>query len=379
MELQIHPMARWAPADRRPLIIAGPCAAESEEQVHETARRLSTVRVDFFRAGIWKARTRPGTFEGIGDGALPWLRAAGQRYGMRTATEVAQPSHVEAALEAGIDLLWIGARTTVNPFSVQELANALRGTDVPVLVKNPTNPVLQLWIGAFERLAQAGFRSLGAIHRGVSVTNSKPYRNAPTWSFAIELRRLLPELPIVNDPSHICGRRDLLQGIAQRAMDLGLDGLMLETHPNPDQAWSDALQQVTPERAAEIFSELVVRRDDVPSDSFHASLEALRARIDQVDHDLVHLLADRMSIVMLIAELKRDNNVTTLQVARWRALLEDRMERARELGLDPGYVKALYDVIHGESVRRQSAIVSNGRVGSLQDAEVERRSTPPAS
>jgi chorismate mutase len=379
MDLQIHPKVHWSRVEGRPIIVAGPCAAESEEQVLETARRLSGTRVDFFRAGIWKARTRPGSFEGIGAPALAWLRAAGERYGMRTATEVAQPSHVEAALAAGIDLLWIGARTTVNPFSVQELANALRGTSVPVLVKNPTSPDLQLWIGAFERLAQAGVRSLGAIHRGVSVANSKPYRNAPMWSFPIELRRLVPELPIVNDPSHICGRRDLLQAIAQRAMDLGLDGLMLETHPNPDQAWSDASQQVTPERASEIFAELVVRRPDVPSDSFHASLESLRARIDQVDHDLVHLLADRMSIVMLIAELKRTNNVTTLQVARWRALLEDRMERARELGLDSGYIKALYDVIHGESVRRQSAVISNGRVGALQEGDAERWSTPSAS
>lgn len=361
------------------MIIAGPCAAESEEQVLETARRLSTTRVDFFRAGIWKARTRPGSFEGIGDVGLAWLRRAGDQFHMKTATEVAQPAHVEAALKAGIDMVWIGARTTVNPFSVQELANALRGTDVPVLVKNPTNPDLGLWIGAFERLSQAGVRSLGGIHRGVSVANSAPFRNAPMWTFAIELRRLLPEMPIINDPSHICGRRDLLQGIAQRAMDLGLDGIMLESHPNPDQAWSDASQQVTPERAGEIFAELVIRRDDVPSDSFHSSLESLRARIDQVDHDLVHLLADRMGVVKLIGELKRANNVTTLQVARWTAMLEDRMHRAEELGLDPLYVKALYDVIHGESVRRQSAIISNGRVGAVLENEPERWSTTPAS
>lgn len=345
----------------------------------ETARRLSGTRVDYFRAGIWKARTRPGSFEGIGDGGLPWLKRAGDRYQMKTATEVAQPAHVEAALKAGIDMLWIGARTTVNPFSVQELAHALRGTDVPVLVKNPTNPDLGLWIGAFERLSQAGVRALGGIHRGISVANSAPYRNAPMWNFAIELRRLLPDLPIINDPSHICGRRDLLQGIAQRAMDLGLDGVMLETHPNPDQAWSDAAQQVTPERATEILAELVIRRDDVESDSFHASLEALRARIDQVDSDLMALLGDRMSIVQLIAELKKANNVTTLQVARWTALLEDRMERAKSLGLDPEYVKAIYDLIHGESVRRQSAIISNGRVESAAPRDPAQWSATPAS
>jgi chorismate mutase len=372
-------MVQWSGVEGRPMIITGPCAAESEAQVLEAARRLSSTRVDYFRAGIWKARTRPGSFEGIGDEALPWLRRAGDQYNMKTATEVAQPQHVDAALKAGIDLLWIGARTTVNPFSVQALANALRGTDVPVLVKNPTNPDLGLWIGAFERLSQAGVKGLGGIHRGVSVANSAPFRNAPMWTFAIELRRMLPDMPIINDPSHICGRRDLLQGIAQRAMDLGLDGIMLESHPNPDQAWSDAAQQVTPERAGEIFAELVVRRGDVESDSFHASLEGLRARIDQVDSDLMSLLGDRMSIVQLIAELKKANNVTTLQVARWTSLLEDRMSRAGDLGLDPLYVKAIYDVIHGESVRRQSAIISNGRVGPVIEPDASRWSPTPAT
>jgi chorismate mutase len=370
MEIPVIPLVRWSGAEGRPLTIAGPCSAESEEQVIETARRLATTRVDYLRAGIWKARTRPDSFEGIGDNALPWLKSAGVQYGLKTATEVAHARHVEAALRHGIDLLWVGARTTVNPFSVQELANAVRGCDVPILIKNPTSPDLGLWIGAIERFSKAGVRMIGAIHRGVSVANSAPFRNAPMWSLVIELRRILPELPIITDPSHICGRRDLIQGIAQRAMDLGLDGLMIETHPRPDQAWSDAAQQVTPERLSEILSELTIRREASDSVSYLSSLEALRERIDQVDHDLVGLLAERMGIVELIAEEKRTNNVATLQVARWRALLVDRMERAQKLGLDPRYAKAIYDVIHRESIRRQSIIMSDGRIPTSPEADL---------
>jgi len=364
MDIPINPQVSWSGVEGRPLVIAGPCSAESEDQLLETARRLSGTRVDYFRAGIWKARTRPGSFEGIGDPALPWLKSAGVKSGMKTATEVAQPRHVEAALKAGIDLLWVGARTTVNPFSVQELADAVRGSDVPILIKNPTSPDLGLWIGAVERFSQAGVRALGAIHRGVSVANSAPYRNAPMWSMVIELRRILPALPIITDPSHICGRRDLLQGIAQRAMDLGLDGLMIEAHPRPDNAWSDPAQQVTPERLGEIIAELTVRKGSSDNDTYLTSIEALRDRIDQVDNDIVAMLAERMGIVELIGEQKRLNNVTTLQVDRWRALLSDRMERARQLGLDPGYTKAIYEVIHRESIRRQSSIMSNGREAS---------------
>jgi chorismate mutase len=344
----------------RQLLIAGPCSAESEEQVFETAQRLASSRVDYLRAGIWKARTRPDNFEGIGDPALVWLRNAGVRYGIKTATEVAHAAHVEAALRNGIDLLWIGARTTVNPFSVQELANALRGCNVPVLIKNPTSPDMQLWLGAIERISKAGVRSIGAIHRGVSVANPAPFRNAPMWNMVLELRRMLPDLPIVTDPSHICGRRDLIQSVAQRATDLGIDGLMIEVHPRPDQAWSDAAQQVTPERWSEIISELMVRKEASQNASYLAAIETLRERIDNVDVDLVSLLAERMRIVQLIAEQKRANNVTALQVTRWQALLEDRMERAKKAGLDPLYAKAIYDVIHSESIRRQSEIMSAG-------------------
>lgn len=358
MEIAVLPLVRWSGVERRPMVIGGPCSAESREQVFETARRLSGTRIDYFRAGIWKARTRPGSFEGIGDPALEWLRAAGDAYGYKTATEVAHGRHVEAALKAGIDLLWVGARTTVNPFSVQELADAVRGTDVPILIKNPTSSDLGLWIGAIERFAQAGVRAMGGIHRGVSTVSSAPYRNAPMWSMVIELRRLLPDFPIITDPSHICGRRDLLQDIAQRAMDLGMDGLMIESHPNPDSAWSDAAQQVTPERLGEILAELVVRSPDSANAAFTATLEELREQIDHMDHELISVLRKRMAVVEQIAEQKRASNVTILQVKRWRALLADRVKTAGAQGLDPAFIKAVYDAIHQESIRLQNAVIS---------------------
>lgn len=358
MEIATLPLVRWSGVERPPMVIGGPCSAESREQVFETARRFAGTRIDYFRAGIWKARTRPGTFEGIGDPALEWLRAAGDAFGYKTATEVAHGRHVEAALKAGIDLLWVGARTTVNPFSVQELADAVRGTDVPILIKNPTSNDIGLWIGAIERFSQAGVRALGGIHRGVSTATAAPYRNAPMWSMVIELRRLLPDLPIITDPSHICGRRDLLQDIAQRAMDLGMDGLMIEAHPQPDSAWSDAAQQVTPERLGEIVAELVIRSPDSANAHFLATLEELRERIDQVDRELLAVLSKRMTVVDQIAEQKRASNVTILQVKRWRELLADRLETGGAQGLDHAFIKAVYDVIHQESIRRQNQVVS---------------------
>jgi chorismate mutase len=352
------PMAQWSGVEGRPLVIAGPCSAESETQLHECARRLHGVRVDYFRAGVWKARTRPVAFEGIGNKALSWLVEAGREFGMRTATEVATAAHVEAALTHGIDLLWIGARTTVNPFSVQELADALRGVNVPVLVKNPTSPDLALWTGALERINRAGVRALGVIHRGFAVASSPRFRNPPMWELPIEFRRLHPDIPIVTDPSHIAGRRELVQDVAQQALDLGLDGLMVEAHPNPDQAWSDAAQQVTPERLGEILHHLKVRRETSADAGFLASLEALRERIDRIDHDLLDALALRMRVVEEIADYKREKNVSTLQVSRWSALLEDRVARAEALGLTADYARALYEIIHRESVRRQGEIMS---------------------
>jgi chorismate mutase len=356
-------MARWSGVEGRPLLIAGPCSAESEEQLLETARRLTGTRVDYLRAGVWKPRTRPGSFEGIGDAALAWLRRAGSAHGLKTATEVASTAHVEAALAHGIDLLWIGARTTVSPFSVQEIANALRGTRVPVLVKNPTSPDLGLWFGAVERLHHAGVRSLGVVHRGFSTANASRFRNAPLWELAIEFRRSLPEVPMLTDPSHISGRRELIQEVAQRALDLGLDGLMIEAHPSPDTAWSDAAQQVTPERLGEIVSRLVVRRSTSPAADFNARLENLREEIDHIDRELLDLLASRMRIVDRIADLKQRSNVTTLQVSRWRQLLEDRIRRAESLGLAPEYARALYEVIHAEALRRQSEIMGEAAPG----------------
>lgn len=363
-DLDTLPLSRWSGVEHRPFIICGPCSAESEAQVLDSAARLKGARIDYFRAGIWKARTRPQTFEGIGDAALPWLQRAGLQYGMRTATEVATPAHVDAALRHKIDLLWIGARTTVNPFSVQEIAEALRGVQVPVLVKNPTSPDLGLWLGAIERIHRAGVRSLGVIHRGFSVVGLRRFRNAPLWEIAIEMRRLHPTLPIVTDPSHIAGRRDLVLEVAQRAMDLGLDGLMIESHPNPDQAWSDAAQQVTPERLGEILALLKVRRETSADVEYLASLEVLRDRIDHLDHDLLDLLAKRMRVVEEIGEYKRAKNVATLQMSRWSALLEDRLARAVELGLPAAYARAIYEIIHRESVRRQSEVMNEEPAGS---------------
>lgn len=352
------PHVQWSGVEGRPLVIAGPCSAESEAQMMESARRLQGLRVDYLRAGIWKARTRPASFEGIGDTALPWLAKAGRHYQLRTATEVATAAHVESALRHGVDLLWIGARTTVNPFSVQEIANALRGVTVPVLVKNPTSPDLGLWTGALERINRAGVRGLGVIHRGFGVAASRRFRNPPMWELAIEFRRLHPGIPMVTDPSHITGTRDLIQDIAQQALDLGVDGLMVEVHPDPDRAWSDAAQQVTPERLGEILHHLKVRRETSADAGFLAALEALRERIDHIDHDLIDMLAMRMRVVEEIADRKRENNVSTLQVSRWAALLEDRASRAASLGLAPEYARALYEIIHRESVRRQSEIMA---------------------
>lgn len=354
MDLKPIPLSRWSGSERRPFVIAGPCAAESQEQLLETARRLPRSRIDYLRAGIWKARTRPNNFEGIGAPALEWLVDAGRELGVKTSTEVATAAHVEAALAAGVDLIWIGARTTVNPFSVQEIANALRGVDVPVLVKNPTSPDLPLWMGAIERIYGAGIRAIGGIHRGFSAAGEVKYRNRPMWQLVIELRRVAPELPIICDPSHIAGRRDLIQPLCQEAMDLGLEGLMVETHRDPDQAWSDAAQQVTPERLEGILSQLHIRRRAGAGDT---SLEELRERVDQWDTQLLALLAERMRVVEGIGEWKRTSNVTALQVERWQTLLQDRMQRAGDLGLDPDYVKELYEVIHRESVRRQSEIL----------------------
>src|SRR5690349_12608275 len=325
--------------NKRPLIIAGPCSAETEEQVIETAVRLhKTGNIDMMRAGIWKPRTRPGSFEGIGTKGLPWLQSAKKQTGLPIAVEVATGKQVEDALHFDVDVLWIGARTTVNPFSVQEVADALRGVDVPVLVKNPINPDLELWLGAVERVAKAGIKELGLIHRGFSSYGNTEYRNAPMWHLAIEMKRRNPELLMINDPSHICGRRDILLDVAQKAIDLDMDGLIIESHIDPDKAWSDAKQQITPEKLGEMIGAITWRREDVNSDEYHAALEKLRQQINHLDDELMQILSQRMKVAEKIGEYKKNNNITILQTNRWNEILERAFQKGEKLNLSKEFI-----------------------------------------
>jgi chorismate mutase len=342
---------------KRPLIISGPCSAETEEQVLETATRLaSTGKVDMLRAGIWKPRTRPGSFEGIGTKGLPWLLQAKKITGMPTAVEVATAKQVEDALHFDVDVLWLGARTTVNPFSVQEVADALKGANVPVLIKNPINPDLELWIGAVERVAKAGINQIGLIHRGFSSYGNTEYRNAPMWHLAIEMKRRNPDMLIVNDPSHICGRRDILQDVAQEAINLDFDGLMIESHIDPDNAWSDAKQQVTPERLAEMLGEIVWLREDIASEEFHATLEKHRQQINQLDDELMLLLSQRMKVAEKIGQYKKENNITILQTKRWNEILERACKKGDKIGLSKEFVTKYLDAVHMESINHQNKV-----------------------
>lgn len=346
----------WA---KRPLIISGPCSAETETQVIETAQRLAaTGKVDMLRAGIWKPRTRPGSFEGIGTKGLPWLQQAKKLTGLPVAVEVATGKQVEDALHFDVDVLWIGARTTVNPFSVQEVADALRGVDVPVLIKNPINPDLELWTGAVERVAKAGIKNIGLIHRGFSSYGNTEYRNAPMWHLVIEMKRRNPQMMLINDPSHICGRRDILLDVAQKAIDLDFDGLMIESHIDPDHAWSDAKQQVTPERLAEMLSTIKWRSEDVPSESFHLALDKLREQINHVDDEIMQLLGQRMKIAEQIGEYKKNNSVTILQTNRWNQILERAFNRGDNLGLTREFVTKYLDAVHMESINRQNKVMN---------------------
>ena len=320
---------------KRPLIISGPCSAETEEQVLETAQRLAaTGKVDMLRAGIWKPRTRPGTFEGVGTKGLAWLQQAKKLTGLPLTVEVATGKQVEDALHFDIDVLWIGARTTVNPFSVQEVADALRGVNVPVLIKNPINPDLELWTGAVERVAKVGIKDIGLIHRGFSSYGNTEYRNAPMWHLAIEMKRRNPELLMINDPSHICGRRDILLEVAQKAIDLDYDGLMIESHIDPEKAWSDAKQQVTPENLAEMLDTIVWRREDTASEEFHQALERLRQQINHLDDEMMQILSQRMKVSEKIAEYKKENNITILQTNRWNEILNRACLRAEKLRIE---------------------------------------------
>jgi chorismate mutase len=339
----------------RPVVIAGPCSAETEEQVMTTARSLLAKGVKVFRAGIWKPRTKPGGFEGIGTTGLAWLKRVKRETGMYTATEVATKTHVFEALKAGIDLLWIGARTTVNPFAVQEIADALSGVDMPVLVKNPVNPDLELWIGAIERLYGAGLRRIGAIHRGFSSYDKKMYRNPPMWHLPIELRRRLPTLPIFCDPSHIAGNREYLTPLCQQAMDLQFDGLVIETHCQPDTAWSDAAQQITPQMLDQLLSSLVIRNADHPSQN----LSELRCRIDQIDEGILELLARRRHVSIELGAYKKANDMPILQTTRYSEIIERREAIGKSLNLDSDFVRKVIREIHEESVRTQIAVMND--------------------
>jgi chorismate mutase len=345
--------------NKRPLIISGPCSAEKEAQVLETADRLkATGKVDMLRAGIWKPRTRPGSFEGIGTKGLPWLQQAKRNTGLPITVEVATGKQVEDALHFDVDVLWIGARTTVNPFSVQEVADALRGVNVPVLIKNPINPDLELWTGAVERVAKAGVNNIGLIHRGFSSYGNTEYRNAPMWHMVIEMKRRNPDMILINDPSHICGRRDILADVAQKAIDLDFDGLMIESHIDPDNAWSDAKQQITPERLSEMLSNIIWRKEDVSSENFHVALDKLREQINQLDDELMLLLGQRMKVADQIGKYKKDNNVTILQTNRWNQILERAYGKSDKLGLSREFITKYLDAVHMESINRQNQIMN---------------------
>ena len=345
---------------KRPLIISGPCSAETEEQVLETAVRLhKTGKVDIMRAGIWKPRTRPGSFEGIGTKGLPWMQQARKITGMPVAVEVATAKQVQDALHFDVDVLWIGARTTVNPFSVQEIADSLRGVDVPVLIKNPINPDLELWLGAVERVAKAGIKQIGLIHRGFSSYGNTEYRNAPMWHLAIEMKRRNPDMMMINDPSHICGRRDILLDVAQKAIDLDFDGLIVESHIDPDKAWSDAKQQVTPERLAEMLDSIKWRIEDTASEEYHAALEKLRQQINHLDDELMQILGERMKTSEKIGQYKKDNNITILQTNRWNEILQRAFDRGEKLGLSQEFITKYFDAVHMESINHQNKILNS--------------------
>ena len=354
MELELEPLGLPSDNERPSCVIAGPCSAETEEQVLTTAKQLAAKGCHIFRAGIWKPRTKPGGFEGNGEKALPWMKEVKEETGMLTATEVATPEHVELALKYGIDVLWVGARTCANPFAMQSLADSLKGVDVPVLVKNPVNPDLELWIGGMERINQAGIKRLGAIHRGFSSPDKKIYRNLPMWQIPIELHRRIPELPIICDPSHIGGRRDLIAPLCQQAMDLGFDGLIVESHCCPDEAWSDAKQQVTPDVLDYILSLLVIRDEHTSTEG----IRQLRNQIDDVDNELMDLLAKRIRICREIGVYKKEHNRTVLQANRYNEILDKRGAQGSLIGIDPECIAHIFELIHEESVRQQLEIVN---------------------
>ncbi len=342
-----------------PLVIAGPCSAETEEQVMDIAHELKDSDVSYYRAGIWKPRTRPGNFEGVGAIGLKWLQRVKEETGLKTATEVANRVHVDLALEHDIDLLWIGARSTVSPFIVQEIADALEGTDKVVLIKNPVNPDLSLWLGAVERLHKANIKKLGVIHRGFSTYQKTKYRNIPEWQMAIELQTKFPDLPLINDPSHITGKRDMVFDVSQTALDLNFDGLMIETHHDPDNAWSDAAQQVTPTTLKQMFKDLRIRKETDEEAGYNANLANLRAQIDVIDNKMIEMLGERMKVSDGIGQLKKKKNVAVLQTNRWNAILGRMILEGEQHGLSEEFVLRMFKAIHQESINHQEKILNS--------------------
>ncbi len=358
--LTIRPIKEWLPQINNPLLIAGPCSLETEEQAVATARLLAKDhRVFIYRGGVWKPRTRPGSFEGVGTIGLKWLKTVKDETGLPVSTEVANAQHTEEALKYGVDVLWIGARSTASPFAVQEIADVVKGTDSVIMVKNPVNPDIHLWMGAIERINRAGIRNIVAIHRGFTPFGETKYRNYPSWQTVIELRRLMPEVPVICDPSHISGKREYLFEISQKAFDMGLDGLMIESHIDPSCAFSDKEQQLTPADLGKLLDRLVIRHESANNPQFENQLELLRNRIDALDVELLEVLSSRMDIVREIGKYKKEHNVTALQINRWAQLMEDRVKMAGRLNLNKTFTQILFQLIHEDSVRMQTEIMDN--------------------
>lgn len=351
----------WIEQFQKPLVIAGPCSAESEKQMLEIAERLDPNYVQIFRAGIWKPRTKPNCFEGVGAIGLKWLKKVKDEFNFLTATEVATANHVQLALENEVDILWIGARSTVNPFTVQEIAEALRGTDKIVLVKNPVNPDLELWIGAFERLQGQNIKNLGAIHRGFSTYKKTKYRNNPQWQVALDFKDKMPEIPLICDPSHICGNREGLLEVAQQAFNFEYNGLMIESHNNPDEAWSDANQQITPERLKEMLQVLELRKSDDENAAYHNKLSRLRNEIDETDQAIIESIANRMKVAAKIGELKKAHNVAIFQPERWKAIRDNAVKQGQKYNLSEEFIDKLIKAIHQESISHQNLIINDSK------------------
>ncbi|WP_020531325.1 chorismate mutase [Flexithrix dorotheae] len=356
----IQPIESWKVVKDVPFAIAGPCSAESEEQLFTTCKGIKDLDlgISMLRAGIWKPRTRPNTFEGVGEIGLKWMKDVKTELGMPAAVEVANANHVELALKYGMDVLWVGARSTVNPFTVQEIADALKGVDIPVIIKNPINPDLALWKGGIERIYNAGIRQIAALHRGFSSFEKTKYRNVPMWQIAIALKSELPNIPLICDPSHIGGTRDLILPVSQKAIDLDYDGLMIETHCDPDNALSDAKQQVTPQRLAEILNAINIRKETSDNEEFNSILDTMRRQIDNVDREILENMAARKTLVNKLGEYKKENNVTVFQPDRWLEVFKTRAEWGKQLNVNEEFVGKLFQLIHDESIRIQTKKVN---------------------